>query len=68
MLEFEEIAATPDGSAKVNVFVDKDKGHVVYISHTGTMVVVDNNKTKDGRTRAAGFAMAADGCSSCDGC
>ena len=68
MLEYEQTAVTPDGSAKVNVFVDKDKGHVVYVSHEGTMVVVENNKTKDGRTRAAGFAIGADGCGGCDGC
>lgn len=68
MLEFEKTAAAPEGGATVHVFVDKDKGHVVYLSHTGNIMVVDNNKVKDNRTRAAGFAVAADGCGSCDGC
>ncbi len=68
MLEFERTVTVPGGEAAVNVFADKEKGHVVYLSHTGTMVVVEDGKARDGRTRAAGFTMAGSSCSSCDGC
>ncbi len=68
MLEFERTVTAPGGDAAVNVFTDTEKGHVVYLSHTGTMVVVDNAKVKDGRTRAAGFMVASSSCGSCDGC
>lgn len=69
MLEFERTVSVPDGSGAVNVFVDKEKGHVVYLSNTGNMVVIDNDKSKSARTRAAGFAVGGDsGCGGCDGC
>ncbi|MDT8900793.1 hypothetical protein [Anaeroselena agilis] len=69
MLEFERTVTVPGGDAAVNVFADKEKGHVVYLSHAGTMVVVDDVKVRDGRTRAAGFTIAASsGCGGCDGC
>ena len=68
MLEFERTVSAPDGDTAVTVFVDKEKGHVVYISNTGKMVVVDNDKTRKGTTRAAGFAVGDGGCSGCEGC
>ncbi len=68
MLEFERTVPVPGGDAAVNVFVDEEKGHVVYLSHTGTLVVVDEGKVRDGRTRAAGFVVADSGCQGCDGC
>ncbi len=69
MLEFERTVTVPGGEAAVNVFADKEKGHVVYLSHTGTLVVVDDGKVRDGRTRAAGFTIASSSsCSGCDGC
>ncbi len=68
MLEFERNVASPGGDVAVTVFVDKEKGHVVYISNTGKMVVVDSDKVRKGATRAAGFAVGDGGCSGCEGC
>lgn len=68
MLEFERTVSVPEGNATVNVFVDREKGHVVYLSNTGTIVVVDNDKNKTARTRAAGFAVGESGCVGCEGC
>lgn len=69
MLEFDRTVAVPEGDAAVNVFVDKEKGHVVYLSHTGALVVMDSDKVKNARTRAAGFAIGdSGGCGGCNGC
>lgn len=67
VLEFERTVSAPEGTA-VTVFVDKEKGHVVYISNTGKMVVMDNDKARKGATRAAGFAAGDGGCGGCEGC
>ena len=46
MLEFERAVQAPDEKAAVYVFVDKEKGHTVYVSHTGSMTVVEQDKSK----------------------
>jgi hypothetical protein len=68
VLEFERTVSAPDGGPAVSVFVDKDKGHVVYLANTGTMVVMDSDKTGRGATRAAGFAVGDKSCGGCEGC
>ena len=70
MLEYKASVKVPgDDKAAVNVFCDDEKGHTIYLSHSGTMVVVENDKSKNNqKTKAAGFSVAADTCNSCNGC
>lgn len=66
MLELERVVRVPDSEAAIYVFTDIEKGHTVYMSHTGVMTVLE--KEKSSKVRAAGFMLGADECSSCSGC
>lgn len=66
MLEFAKAVKVPDSDAAVYVFSDAEKGHIVYLSHTGAMTVVE--KEKSSKVRAAGFMVGTDECSGCSGC
>jgi hypothetical protein len=68
MLRFEEKIAATDSDAAVYVFFDKEKGHTVYLSHTGMLTVVEDDKPKNKSARAVGFSAGGSDCSSCDGC
>lgn len=59
MLEYERTVRAPEGEAAVSVFVDSEKGHTVYLSHTGQIAVAEC-EPKGGRVRAAGFAVSGD--------
>ena len=70
MLEFITSVMVPgNDKVAVNVFCDKEKGHTIYLSHTGALVVVETDRAKGSQQiKAAGFSVAADSCNSCDGC
>lgn len=68
MLEFECVAKAQDTDIAVYVFYDPDRGHTVYASHTGTLVVVEKDRSHSGKVRAAGFTLEDNSCSGCDGC
>lgn len=67
MLEFVQTVKDSAGEAAVSVFADAEKGHTVYVTHSGALYVAESEK-KGGKTRAAGFALGADGCRGCEGC
>jgi hypothetical protein len=64
MLEFERVVKASDSKAAVYVFVDTEKGHIVYLSQTGMMSVVEQDTGKSSKIRAAGFAIGQSDCSS----
>jgi hypothetical protein len=66
MLELDRVVKGPDSEAAIYVFTDTEKGHTVYMSHTGVMTVIE--KEGSGKVRAAGFMLGSDECSSCSGC
>lgn len=68
MLEFERVVKATDSDVAVYVFCDSERGHIVYTSHTGTMVVVEKEKSQNGKVRAAGFSIEESSCAGCDGC
>lgn len=68
MLEFERTVAIPGREEAVHVFVDAEKGHVVYLSHTGMLNVVEKEQVKNSKVRAAGFAAVQSSRSDCSGC
>lgn len=68
MLGFECVVKASDNDVAVYVFTDPEKGHTVYLSHTGMMSVVEAEQKKSARVKAAGFAIADSSCSSCNGC
>jgi hypothetical protein len=68
MLKFEQMVKAPERDAAVYVFIDAEKGHTLYLSHTGMMTVIEAEKSKSGTMRAAGFVVGQSGCSGCDGC
>lgn len=68
MLEFERTVKAPDSNVAVHVFIDPEKGHTVYLSHTGMITVIEQEKSKSSKVRAVGFATVGSDCSSCNGC
>ncbi len=67
MLEFLKSVKADDGTVSVSVFTDAEKGHTVYVTHTGAIVIAESEK-KGTKTRAAGFAIGVDNCTGCEGC
>jgi len=68
LLIFERVVTVPDSEVALYVFTDSEKGHTVYLSHTGTMNVLDQTKSKTGNIRAAGFMAGDQNCTDCNGC
>lgn len=67
MLNFAKAVQADNLEVAVYVFVDAEKGHTVYVSHNGSMTVVEDDKKTKGTQRAAGFLVNND-CSDCNGC
>jgi len=68
MLIFEREVKVPDSNVAVYVFADTEKGHTVYLSHTGMISVVEADRANGAKVRAAGFAISGSDCSNCNGC
>lgn len=68
MLKFTDKVEAPDGGAAVYVFSDLEKGHTVYLTCTGMLTVVEEDKAKKKNARIAGFTIDDDECGNCGGC
>lgn len=68
MLKFADKVEAPGSDAAVYVFTDSEKGHTVYLSYTGMLTVVEEDKAKNRSSRMVGFTVGSSDCGNCDGC
>jgi len=67
MLTFERLVKAADSDHGIYVFVDEEKGHTVYYVPSGSVSVIEAEKSSKGKDRVAGF-LADNNCANCSGC